>query len=609
MPESTNLVPNFLLLAGPQLDRQERWLFCNAKFLQGVMTSQPVASCQAAPLLVYSGSEALPVIASPEFQAQWRALARNCPWGTALQTPEFACTWYQCYEEVYRPLILVRYAATGEMDGLMALATERAGGKLTFAGAHQAEYHVWLALPGEQTFIIEALRQLKQLGVSSLTFTYLPPGTPLEWLQDGWNRRSTLRAVRRPLLAVDNIEAVRDSLNKKKNRRRLEKLQAEGPLSFLELHTPDELDTYYDEIIDFCDFRTGAVHGSCPFREDPKKRAFYQALMAQEGLLHVTVMTLGRQLAAAHIGIRNKSEVILGIVGHSPFLAEHSPGKLHILQLGLLLHQEGFSSLDLTPGGDAYKDDRATRYDEAYVLSIFLDGKAWARHRMSSGIRSVAKRIAGILHLDNRKLSRGRSLASHPISSLRSLFRSIKDRIWSSTELRLYRAQTNPAPNSSDTVRRDSLPDLLKYRPVDKSNPSRQNFFSGAMSRIESGDHSYSIVHDNALVSYAWITPRAGRSLLPEMQNAYKFPPNSAMLEQTWTHPSYRQQGFCSRVLKGILNDVASIGSIGFVYTAVPAGNRAALQLIEKAGFKYQNSIIREVRFGTARIRIAADPI
>jgi len=37
------------------------------------------------------------------------------------------------------------------MDGLMTLATERSSGKLTFAGAHQSEYNVWLALPGEQT--------------------------------------------------------------------------------------------------------------------------------------------------------------------------------------------------------------------------------------------------------------------------------------------------------------------------------------------------------------------------------------------------------------------------------------------------------------------------
>jgi len=572
------------------------------------MTSQPVASSQAATLLVHSDSEALRVIASPEFQSQWRALARNCPWGTALQTPEFACPWYRCYEEVYRPLILVRYAVSGEMDGLMALATERASGQLTFAGAHQAEYNVWLALPGEQTFIVEALDRLRQLGFRSLTFTYLPPGTPLEWLQGGWNRRSTIRAVQRPLLTVDNIEAVRDSLNKKKNRRRLEKLQADGPLSFLELHTPDELDVYYDEIIDFCDFRTGATHGTCPFREDPRKRAFYRNLMAQEGLLHVTVMTIGQQLVAAHIGIRNKNEVMLGIVGHSPFLAAHSPGKLHVLQLGLLLHQEGFSSLDLTPGGDAYKEDRATRYDEAYVLSIFLDGKAWTRHRITSRLRSTAKRIVGILHLDKEKLSRWQSAAHYPIRSLRSLLRSIKKRIWSSTEMRFYQADANVPQGPCDAeVGRNSLRDLLCYEPADQGCRSKQEFLRDAIARIESGVHAYSVIHGDVLVNFAWLTSVISKSFVTEVEHTYEYPPHSVLLQQIYTHPSYRGQGLCSRTLRQIVNDEASVGSVEFVYAAVPAGNRAGRRAIEKAGFKYQNSIIREVRFGAAKVRVATN--
>lgn len=574
------------------------------------MTSQPVASYQAATLLVYSNSEALRVIASPEFQSQWRALAHNCPWATALQTPEFACTWYQCYEEVYRPLILVRYAVSGEMDGLMALATDRASGKLTFAGAHQAEYNVWLALPGEQTFIVEALGRLQQLGFSSLSFTYLPPGTPLEWLQNGWMHRSTIRAVQRPLLTVDNIEAVRDSISKKKNRRRLEKLQADGPLSFLELHTPDELDVYYDEIIDFCDFRTGATHGTCPFREDPRKRAFYRALMAQEGLLHVTVTTIGQRLVAAHIGIRNKNEVMLGIVGHSPFLAVHSPGKLHVLQLGLLLHQEGYSSLDLTPGGDSYKEDRATRYDEAYVLSIFLDSKAWALHSIASGVRSVAKRIVSILHLDKEKLARWQSSAEDPIRSLRSLFKSVRDQIWSSSEMRFYRAEANLAQGPCEAeVRRNRLRDLLGYEPVDRSCRSRREFLRDAIARIESGVHAYSVVHGDVLVNYAWLTSVIGKSFVTEVEHTYEYPPHSVLLQQVYTHPSYRGQGLCSRTLTQIVNDEASVGNVEFVYAAVPAGHRAGRRAIEKAGFKYQNSIIREVRFGVAKVRVATNSV
>ena len=582
----------------------------NVRSLDNAMTSQPVASCQAATLLVYSGSEALQVIASPQFQSEWRTLAGRCPWGTALQTPEFACTWYQCYEELYRPLVLVRYAISGEMDGLMALATERASGKLSFAGTHQAEYSVWLALPGEQTFIAEALERLQELGFSSLSFTYLPPGTPLEWLKAGWMRRSTIRAVSRPLLTVENAGPVRDSLNKKKNRRRLEKLQADGPLSFLELHTPDELDAYFDEIIDFYDFRAGAIHGSCPFRDDPRKRAFYRALMAQAGLLHVTVMTIGRQLVAAHIGIRNKSDVILGIVAHSPFLAIHSPGKLHILQLGLLLHQEGFSSLDLTPGGDAYKEDRATRCDEAHVLTIFLNSKAWALHSTTSSIRSVVKKLVGIFHLNKEKLSRWRSSVDNPIRSLLSLFRSIKDQIWSSTEVRFYRAGANIVEGSCEgEVRHNNLRDLLCYQSIGKNCRSRQDFLSDALAKVESGIHFYSIMSGDVLVSYAWLAPRTGESFIPELERAYEYPPNSSLVQYLCTHPSYRGQGFGSHTLKRILNDAAAAEGVEFVYIAIPADNRAAQRAIEKAGFKYRDSIVRKIRFGTASVRVGMDSI
>ena len=76
--------------------------------------------------------------------------------------------------------------------------------------------------------------------------------------------------MRRPLLTVSNPDAMTESLTKKKNRRRLEKLLAGDPSSSSNCRVAEELDVYYDEIIDFCDFRQGAVHGSCPFTTIPE---------------------------------------------------------------------------------------------------------------------------------------------------------------------------------------------------------------------------------------------------------------------------------------------------------------------------------------------------
>src|ERR1700760_3790969 len=101
------------------------------------MTTQPV-TCHPTSVQVYSQTEAERLLDSPKFQSRWRTLAGECPWGTALQGPEFAGTWYRCYKGRYRPLILLRQTADGSLDGLLLLAVEASTGRLTFAGAHQS---------------------------------------------------------------------------------------------------------------------------------------------------------------------------------------------------------------------------------------------------------------------------------------------------------------------------------------------------------------------------------------------------------------------------------------------------------------------------------------
>lgn len=576
------------------------------------MTTHPSVFFRAASLLTYSDTEAQQLLASPEFRSEWKSLVNKSPWSTALQTPEFACTWYECYRELYRPLILVRYAGSGEMDGLLTLAIPRASGELTFAGAHQAEYQVWLALPSEQSFICEALARLRQLGFPQISFSYLPPGTPLEWLQKYWISRSAIRIVRKPLLTLDNADAVYESLNKKKNRRRLEKLQAEGPLSFLELRSTAELDTYYQDIIDFYDFRMGAIHGCSPFREDIRKRSFYRRLMEHVGQLHVTVMKIGEQLVAAHIGLRTQKEVTLGIVAHSPFQAIHSPGKLHILQLGHLLHDQGFCSLDLTPGGDSYKEDRATRYEDAYVLTVFLDSKRLVRHKIAASARSATGQLFDALHVSKVKIkyrfSFLRRAIRHPLRSLRSLLVFLRQRLWSSGEMRFYRLATKEVVCKCDDVEvhRDSVHDLLCYSPrEDRSLPA---FLQDALTRIESGAHVYSVVRDNVLIAYGWLSLEIQKSLVTEIGYTYKFPPHSAYIWDLYTDPAHRGQKLCSRLLAKIMSDVVTRWGAEFIYIATFAGNLPSRHIIERAGFHYHGSVRCDVRFGVSRCTAFENP-
>ena len=569
------------------------------------MTTQPAAS-RATSVQACSQDEATRLLDSPEFLAQWRKLWSECPWSTALQTPEFALTWYRVYADRYSPLLVMRSNEVGRMDGLLLLAVERKTNQLTFAGGHQSEYNVWLSLPGDNTVISEALQQLAALGFPSLTFRYLPPGAPLDWLESSsWAQRSELSVVRRPLLTVSNPEAITESLTKKKNRRRMEKMLDGQPGEFLELKTPEELNRYYDQIIDYCDFRQGAVHGSCPFRDDPHKREFYRALMEQPGLMHVTIFKAGDRLFAAHLGTRSKDEVMLGVVAHSPFLSEHSPGKLLVLQLGLMMQEQGFAKLDLTPGGDAYKDDRATEYDEAHLLTVFLNDNALEAHRKSETRRAAAKSLAKRLNLDRERVDRVTSLAkrivTNPLRAVRSLFRRLKQRLWSTTEMRFYRLEPKHVqPCASPIANTDALHDLLSYQPFDEHDHTRQSFLSGALNRIDAGVHPYTVVRDGVLVHYGWLTPRTKQSFITELQHAYDYPPNSAIMWDFYTRPSHRGQGLYSQSMKQILEDASKIPGTEYIYIAVLADNAASRKAIERVGFQYHESLTRTMRFGKA---------
>lgn len=553
---------------------------------------------------VYQDVAAERLIGSPEFQSQWRSLFEKCPWGTCFQASAFVCTWYRCYREIYQPLLLLRFAADGHLDGLLTLAVERTTGDVTFAGAHHAEYCVWLALPGEQTFIVDALERLRRLGVVRLCFAYLPPQSPMNWLQGQWAQSAVVRRERKPVMDIGNGLDARESLRKKSNKSRMNRLERIGAIEFLQVTSPEGLDRDYDDIISFTDFRQGALHNSFPFAHDPRKRPFFLELMRSCGLMHVTVMRAGSSLASAHIGFRNRDDVTLGLICYSPFLSEHSPGKLHILQLALLLNDQGISCLDLTPGGDSYKDRFATRYEDVGSMTIFFDAKALARQKVVMKSRSYAKRAALALGFDRGDAARYQSLlrkaTSNPLRTARSIVRMLKRRMWGTTEMRFYRLRASEISqeDGDPMIIRDSLSDLLCYEPAEASQASSQQFLLAAMKRIEAGAHVYTHVQDGRLVHYGWLTPRESKSFITEVGYGYEYPPNTSVMWDFYTLPTCRGQGLYSRSLQRILSDVAANAGAEFVYIAVLANNWPSRRAIEKTGFKYHDSIVRKTRFG-----------
>ena len=254
--------------------------------------------------------EARACLGSGEFAAAWDALHGACPWATGCQSAGFARAWYGSYAELYAPLLVVSEAPAGGVAGLLALGRERATGRLVNVGAHQAEYHCWIARSDDgDGFIRAALHRLRtESPGNALRFRYLPPGAPLRWLEgDGkLARLAEVQPVPRPLLQLADEERLfAERLRKKSNKSRLNRLRRSGgELAGAEITSEAELAEVIDEIAANYDHRQGEANAVRPFAEDPCKRDFNLRLL-REGVLHGYVLRAGPRFVSAILSLRS----------------------------------------------------------------------------------------------------------------------------------------------------------------------------------------------------------------------------------------------------------------------------------------------------------------
>src|SRR5215470_1548145 len=419
---------------------------------------------------IHRGDAALELFGRTDFRRAWRSLHRACPWSTAFQDGPFTDTWYRAYRERFAPVV-VTGTADAKLCGLLLLAVGR-DGTLCHVGAQQAEYQVWLAT--DERFAGAALDRLAaEFPGRRLQLLFVPPGVPF-MPPDRWRSRCFRRPIPAPFLATNPAHSVRESMRKKANRSKLNRLTRGGKLTFERVDDGAAFEALLDQIAPLYDLRQGAAHGALPFREDPLKTAFYRALQRETDLLHVTAMRVDDELVAAHVGIRSRNTVLVGMPAHSPRSTRHSAGKILFYELALLLEQEGVAALDLTPGGE-YKDRFATHFDEASVLTIIFSRAGGWRHRQQRRLIDAAKRRGVSTDAVKEAIRTVRHKVAHlgPTAPLRAVGR-LGRVLWDDVELRIYRFPRG-APVShpiAAPIARDRLEDLVCYAPAEGWQPT-----------------------------------------------------------------------------------------------------------------------------------------
>ena len=558
------------------------------------------------PIEIVDAGEATTLLGATSFAGEWRSLWDRCPWATPFQGPDFAATWYAIYREQFTPLLVASRGGDGRLDGLLPLARTRDGGRLFAAGAHQAEYQGWVCGPDSaDAFAPEALAVLRgTFPGRGLTLRYLPPGTPVGWLRSSPLRRVCDLSIHpRPIMRLGADRRIEERLRKSGNRNRLNHLKRTGPLDFARVTDVAELQAVLDEMIPWHDLRQAAAYGVVPFGGDPLKRPFHVALMARPGLLHVTVHRAGSRLVSAQIHVRGRAEVHSGILAHHPEFARDSPGKLHTLLLAQMLAREGCERLDLTAGGDVYKEVWAGERDEVATFRMAPSAPArwasWAHGRVVTKakrtLRSVGVSEKGVRSFGNlaRRL--------HPRRTPALVLDVARAWLGRCRETRIYAAHPPGIPAQGDAalVRCDAPGDLLRHIASDRW-PRRREFLSAAWSRAERGHRVYTCAEAGRLLLVAWLAGPQSRLEVDEAGPGFELPPGCACVYDVMVVPEARGRGLEHQLFRAALRAAAEAG-MPRLYVSCSADDTQSLRILDELGFRCQGSLWERTRLGSTR--------
>ena len=178
------------------------------------------------------------------------------------------------------------------------------------------------------------------------------------------------------------------------------------------------------------------------------------------------------------------------------------------------------------------------------------------------------------------------------------LWKAVKNRLWYTRELRVYRYPLDETPSLPlpTIFRRDCLDDLQYYERSSKEQQPPDVYRTAAVERRAQGFHLYTFVEKGRLLHYAWLIERQTRGEDGWVNQVYFPPPETAVLFDHFTHPVARGRGLYFQALCRLLHDARQIEGARQAFVTVFACNGPSRHVIEKAGFQHEGSLFKERR-------------
>ena len=471
------------------------------------------------------GDQAFEALLDPQLQRDWRILARSDPKSarsdpksTWFEEPTFVLAWYTAYRKTAVPLVAIASGPSG-LVGVMALATDADSSEIVHAGAHQANYHGWIAAPDAEgrfpAACVDAV--FGRFRPRRWLWKHLPPGAPIDWVET-LRRRSGPGAVRHETLQSPIWDltdtAVEQRLWKGSLKNYFNRYRREGQLVYERLSEPHRLKDAVAQLIPWCDLRHGAVHGDLPFWEDAAKAPFHEALANAGDQIYASQLRLDERPLAIHLGPVDDRQLYLGIHGYDPAEGKRSPGTILFIEMARHLASIGVRTLDLTPGGDAFKERFATGHREIHQLEFYRSSTELSVGRVAQSVGRGARALIRRIGLQPAEFKRGIAEMTRRIgrSSPRTESRP-PDAIVVELDVGATRMPTKSEPRSLVSPP-SAVADLVVFAAANDRAASRQ-FFRVCLARLQQGWRPYLYRTIDRLVLLAWVPSPATTVLLP----------------------------------------------------------------------------------------------
>lgn len=516
-------------------------------------------------------NESLDIIKQESFISTWELLAKESQEFTIIQEHGLVVSWYQAYQEQYDPIIVLAYDDKENIIAILPLAICIEDSGISHAGHQQAEYNGWICKKDiEEEFLIESLILLKkEFSLEKWGWGWMPPHANTDWLQSDKLKQNQIfvnvNTYSSPFYDLSDTARVDKIKKSKALKSKINRLKRSGDLRIERITDLTAAKKIFTDLKKIANFRNLAVYDNLPFEgESNPKEQWHLNHLNRSKQVHFTVLWQGDELLACNFGYCSDDTVIIGLFTYNPVQGAHSPGNVFLIQLIEFITNEGYKYLDLSPGGDPYKErfsnlhhtitkpvfsfSKVSKYKtDAF---IFLKNKVKEKYSYRD-IFTLKKKISTLLNMDKNDSE---------------LFKK------AFTEEDLHHKET--------TIAHQKFDDLLLYKDNDGYKKQSDIIFS-ALKNFERTDSLYTIVQNNELIFFTWISISGKKHWDSKVNESVNISGKDILLYDTYFVEGKTEKEDLHRFISQIISNYSDLSST--VYFVKPLSVNS--ETIKEIGF------------------------